>query len=127
MSELDFDPRGFVRIAFSGPLKGPETLEAIRTLVRDPRYRTGMNGIIDLRRVRSVEMFGEEVRAGAELSTRLGDAFAGSRWAIVASSDAAFGIARQYELMLTDPRFEVRAFRDVEEAERFIGARAPRA
>lgn len=127
MSELEFDPRGFVRVVFSGPLKGPEALEAIRVLVRDPRFRTGMNGLVDLRRVGAVEMFVDDVRAGASLSARLGDAFSGSRWAIVAGSDTTFGIARQYELMLADPRFEVRSFRDVEEAERFIGARDPEA
>ena len=125
MTEFEFDQkRGLVRVRFSGVLKGPETLESVRALVRDPRYTTGMNGLVDLRAVESIELFGDEVRAGAELVTRLGDAFAGSRWALVATSDPVFGIARQYELMITNGRFEVRVFRAVEEAEAYLGGGA---
>jgi len=120
--ELEFEStRTWVRVRFSGVLKGPGALDAVRALVRDPRYTTGMNGLIDLRDVASLEVFGDDVRSGAELVIRLGDAFAGSRWAVLATSDPVFGIARQFELMVADPRFEVRAFRDVASAERWVG------
>jgi len=119
--EIDFDAeRGWVRVRFTGALKGGGAVEAVRALVRDPRFTTGMNGMIDLRGVESLEIFGDEVRNGAELVLRLGDAFTGSRWAPVATAAPVFGIARQFELMVADPRFEVRAFRTVEEAERFL-------
>lgn len=125
MHKIEFDQGGLVRIRFSGPLKGPEALETLRALVRDPRYATGTSGLVDLRGVSSVEIFGDEVRASAQLMARLGDAFVGSRWAVVGASDPTFGIARQFELMLSDPRFEVRAFRGVEEAERWLTSAPP--
>jgi hypothetical protein len=119
--DLEFDSaRGFVRVRFSGALKGPGVREAVRALVRDPRYTTGMNGLIDLRDVESLELFGDDVRAGADLVIRLGDAFAGSRWAVLATSDPVFGVARQFEQLVTDPRFTVRTFRDVAAAERYL-------
>jgi len=119
--ELDFGPAlGFVRVRFSGALQGPDSLDAVRELVRDPRYKTGMNGLIDLREVESIELRGDDVRSGADLVVHLGDAFAGTRWALLANSDAVFGIARQFELMVSDPRFEMRAFRDLEAAERYL-------
>jgi hypothetical protein len=119
--EFEFHPeQGLVRIRFSGALKGPETRDTVRALVRDPRYTTGMNGLVDLHSVEAVELFGEDVRGGARMVSRIGAAFAGSRWAFVASSDPAFGVSRQFELMLADPRFEVRAFRTIEEAERWL-------
>lgn len=126
MHELIFDDEpSLVRVRFWGPLKGAETLQTVRELVRDRRYRTGMNGLIDLRAVEGVELFGDDVRAGAELTTRLGDAFAGARWAVVASSDPTYGIARQFELMASDPRFEIRSFRDLESAERWLSEEPP--
>jgi len=119
MVELEFESNR-VRVRFSGVLKGPGALDAVRALVRDPRYTTGMSGLIDLRDVESLDLFGDDVRAGAELVIRLGDAFAGSRWSVLATSDPVFGIARQFELMVADSRFEVRAFRDFAAAERWL-------
>jgi len=122
LTEFDFDPeKNLVRVRFSGPLKGTQALESVRELVHDSRYVSGMNGLIDLRSVDSIEMFGDEVRAGTDLVARMGEAFAGSRWALVGTSDPAYGIARQFELMTADSRFEVRAFRRLEDAERFVG------
>jgi hypothetical protein len=119
--EIELDERhGWMCVRFSGALKGAGAIDAVRALVRDPRYRTGMSGLIDLRGVESLELFGDDVRAGADLVMRLGDAFAGSRWAAVATSPPVFGIARQFELMVADARFEVRAFRTLEEAEAFL-------
>jgi len=114
-----------VRVRFSGVLKGPGAIDTVRSLVRHPSYTTGMNGMIDLRDVQSLELFGDDVRSGAELVIRLGDAFTGSRWAVLATTDPVFGIARQFELMVADARFEVRAFRDVAAAERWLEESRP--
>jgi len=123
--EFDFDPASsFVRVRFSGVLQSPESLDSVRVLIGDPRYKAGMNGLIDLREVESIELRGANVRSGADLVVRLGDAFTGSRWALLATSDAVFGIARQFELMVSDPRFEMRAFRDLAAAEHYLH-RAP--
>jgi len=120
--EFHFDPdENLVRVTFSGALKASQAFESVRELIRDPLYTSGMNGLIDLRGVDSIEMFGDQVRAGTDLVARLGDAFAGARWALVGTTDPAYGIARQFELMTTDSRFEVRSFRNIEDAERYLG------
>ena len=122
MVEIRFEPeRRLVSIRCRGPLKGSETIQAMRELVRDPRFRTGTSVVVDLRAVVAIELFGEEVRAASEQLSRLGDAFVGSRIAIVAASDASFGISRQFELLQADARWEVRAFRALEEARRWLG------
>jgi len=124
LAEFEFDPeKNLVRVRFSGSLKGPHAFESVRELAHDSRYVAGMNGLIDLRAVDSIEMFGDEVRAGTDLVARMGETFEGSRWALVGTSDSAYGIARQFELMTDDSRFEVRSFRLLEDAERFLGVR----
>jgi hypothetical protein len=93
----------------------------MRELVRNPRFRSGTHVIVDLRAVEAIEVFGEEVRAVSEQMSRLGDAFVGSRVAIIAASDAGFGVSRQFELLQADARWQVRAFRALEEARAWLG------
>ncbi len=92
-----------------------------RALAGDPRFQPSFAQLSDLREVTDITVTAPGVREAAEASP-FG---AGSRRALVASSDFIFGMARMYELFRENATGEVMVFRDVHEALRWLGPRAP--
>lgn len=121
MARFRFDhERRLLWVVFEGPFKGSDVLRTIRELVRHPDFNTGARVLVDLRAIGDVELFGDDVRAAADLVARFADAFRGARVAIVAPLDAAFGVARQFELMNAEAPFDVRSFRALAAAEAWL-------
>ena len=65
-------------------------------------------------------MSSEAVRQLSQMVQESDAAFAGARWAIIASTDVVFGMARMYELLRGDASYEIRVFRSAEEAQRWV-------
>jgi hypothetical protein len=88
---------------------------AIEEAVASRDYRPGMGLVHDLRRSTRIPPTGE-VEARAYHAAGQMRAHAIRRWALVVTSDAAFGIVRLAE-MLAEKAVDIRAFRDPEDAE----------
>jgi hypothetical protein len=87
-------------------------LGAVRS---DPAYRAGMSTLIDCRNVTTL-LSSEELRIIAADIQHLTTSRARGRCAILAPSEAGFGLLRMYEAYSEGAPVEVRAFRERDEA-----------
>lgn len=86
----------------------------------DPGTRFVGRELIDGRAVTKISITSESVKRLVEANKLAGQRARNLRTAIVAADDAAFGLARMYE-MLSEPDFPfVRAFRNLEDARAFL-------
>ena len=107
---FEFRPDGILRVTVAAGRPG-ETLAAA---MRDPRFRPGMPILID-RREMPLPTPGYASLIAAWWRTH-GDTIGRSPVALVARSDAAFGMARITEALLTNTRRTVRVFHTEEDA-----------
>ena len=84
--------------------------------------RAGLHGLIDARAIGDFDMSTHGVRRVVELAAESRAAIEGTCWAIVAVSDAVFGMARMYEMSCAEQPFEIRVFREVEAARAWLDA-----
>jgi len=77
--------------------------------------------LVDLRGVERIDMTGAETRDAASRIPKAGSLRADYRVAIVAVSDAVFGMSRMYEMLRAGTMGEVRSFRDLDEAREWLG------
>lgn len=84
-------------------------------LVVDPRFRPGMPGIIDCRRVKSLFSILELRRTAADARARP-QMQVPARAAVLASSNIVYGLLRMYEVFNEGNPSEIRVFRQPEEA-----------
>jgi hypothetical protein len=93
--------------------------EAVDEFLAHPDYRPGMGVVHDWRRLSGVLLASEIVVRSAYLTRHLSEAVA-TRWALVASADAAFGMGRMAEAFVNLSAIQVRVFRDLAEAEAWV-------
>lgn len=84
-------------------------------LVVDPRFRPGMPGIIDCRRVTSLFSILDLRRTAADARARPQMQVPG-RAAVLASSNLIYGLLRMYEVFNEGNPSEIRVFREPEKA-----------
>jgi hypothetical protein len=96
-----------------------ELTEAARVVARDPAFYPGLDQLCDLSQITSVAATSEEIRWLAENSP-FG---AGSRRAVVAPGNLVYGLSRMYVAYSQGRESEIRIFRDLDAAERWLGAR----
>jgi hypothetical protein len=128
MIRFSVDPRTRTRTArYSGVITEEELLTTYATLVADPGYDPTFDDLVDLREVERLELSAAAIRQLATMFVPL-DAVSGhTRTAIVAASDAVFGMSRMYEMLRGDevPE-EIRVFRSYEEATAWLADRPAR-
>ena len=114
--------------AMSGDITGEQIVETFRPAIEARAPETGMNGLVDMRDVRTLD-----VSSGAvwELTRMLRAAEPPGirrRVAIVASSDFVFGMARMFESLASSggAATEYQVFRDIAEARGWLGLEAER-
>lgn len=105
----------------SGTVTNQAILSLARGLVDSPTYRTGMNGLVDLRPIEDLVVDADAIGDVVELATRMEHRFEGSRWAVIADRDALFGLTRWYELRREAQAYDVKGFRDAPEAYAWLG------
>ena len=116
------EERGVFVIEIAGKIVSGAMEAFLHELLADPAFRSGMNGLFDMRRFTSSELGPEEVRRCAEIASENEARFAGSRWAIVAPEHSvAFGMARMYELVRDAKSYEMHTFSDIEAARAWVG------
>ena len=89
----------------------------------------GFSELIDMTGVTTIALpSGDRVRDLAELAASMDDSAEGSRFAIVAPADLAFGLGRMfqsYRSVMNNSRKQVGVFRTMEEALAFLGVEGP--
>jgi len=99
-----------------GVLSTRELADVMTRLLLDPRFDPAYRSLGDLREVTSITV--DNLAAAQAAATPL---FAeGARRAIVATSDAAFGMARMFASFSERTGHEVRVFRDIQLAEAWL-------
>ena len=106
-----------VRSRLWGVVSDPDLREHARLLRADPAFDPSHNHLVDLREVTELRVARDTIEAVARVSV-----FArGVRRAVVASSDFHYGMARMFEIFSDGTGRTVTVFRDVREAEDWLG------
>jgi hypothetical protein len=100
-----------------GVVADPDLLLHARTLSRDARFAPHYHQLTDARDVSRLDV----TAAGVETLANVVPFGAGARRAIVAGSDAAFGMARMFEMLRGTKEDEIFVFRDMDAALRWLG------
>jgi hypothetical protein len=108
---------GVVFVTFHGRVTDQDMLEGQRQLAGDPAFRPTMRQCVDARGVTDLSITAAGVRELAK-----GSIFApGSRRAIIAGSETTYGYGRMFQILRDASGDEVRVFRTVEAAHRWLG------
>ena len=107
-----------LRVRFWGSLSNQDLLDADTQLRSEVDFRPDFDEIINARGADWSALTAEGIRS---LTARPVIFAAGSRRAIVADTDFGFGMARMFELQRGEKAGEIRVFRDLVEAERWLG------
>jgi hypothetical protein len=112
------DPaRRVVFSVFEGTVTDEELPAYAAALRADPDFEPSFSQLADTRGVVRLDVSG----AAVGLLVGVNPYGAGSRTAVVVSSDLAFGMARMYQIRRSSAPDEVEVFRDVNEARRWLG------
>jgi hypothetical protein len=112
--------RGF-RLVGTGVLTGPDIINIKTGLEADPDFDPGFtHWLVDLTAVTELQMSSPEVRAIVEVDRRLARLMPDAVVAVVAPADAAFGLARMWEILAEGIGWPTGVFRTVAEAEAWI-------
>ncbi len=108
---------GLIFTTPQGMFTGQDMLTHIKRLTEDPDFDPSYNQLVDLRAVIEFAMSAAELQVitGYRLFNEK------SRRAIVADKDITFGMARMYEVFREDAPEEIKLFRDMAEARRWLG------
>jgi hypothetical protein len=108
-------------------IEGPTSYEDVKTyldgLMEDPRFRPGMPGLIDCRKVKSLFSISDLRKTAADAKLRPQMQVPG-RAAVLASSNLIYGLLRMYEVFNEGNPAEIRVFRAPEEAVRWLRGEA---
>jgi hypothetical protein len=115
---------GRVTLRFLGTVTDAELMATFHQLYHDPRHRMGMAELTDCRQVERIEITGEGLQRLAEATAGLLDGRDIS-WKVAvvvpAESDVMFGLSRMYELLREGSPERVSVFRDIGEADHWLG------
>jgi hypothetical protein len=109
--------RGIVFSTFEGALTNVDILGQRERIESDPEYDPAFAHLIDFRGVSEVDLDAAIVRTVAVPTVHV----SGAKRAIVATREAVYGMARMFEQLRNVEHEDVRVFRDVEEARRWLG------
>ena len=118
--DLDSEQR-MGRFEATGVLSQEEVLQAARDLVDHPDFGDGYSVLVDLTSVEEVPISGADIRARVDLDRSLFDRIDKTRFAIVAQREYVFGLARMYQAMMEDSSFDIRTFREIDQARSWLG------
>jgi len=107
---------GTVFTSLEGVVTDDDLLGHRQQLESDPDFDPAFAQLIDCRGVTEVALDSRTIRSIATPSVYA----PGAKRAIVATRDAVYGLARMYERIRGGESDEVRVFRDIEEARRWL-------
>jgi hypothetical protein len=108
---------------FSGTINDKDLLDAYARSLQAPDFDPTLNGLVDARAVRRVDVTPAGLRHLADLIQTVDRLQLPTKVAIVAESDVAFGMARMYQSIRADggAPSEHRVFREMSEAREWLG------
>jgi len=112
---------GILRTRCAGHITLEDTLEHFRQVHQDPAVPTRFKALLDLTELESVPATAQLRGALAGMDRILKDVV-WDRWAIVAPTDATFGMSRMFQVFLDDLGVRCRVFRALDEAERWLAS-----
>ena len=116
------DPElNLIRTRCIGDIKLPEVLEHFRTLQRDPDCPAWLDVFLDLREITSLP-FTFEINSVAQEIGKTKSKVQFKICAVVAASDAMFGMMRMFSVVAERYFSSVRVFRSAHEAEEWLAA-----
>ena len=118
--EID-EARGLVVTTIEGPLSVDELRLHGKAIADDPRRDRPLDEIVDLTRAEGGTVPTRAIRDLAQFLRDQDRNTPGTKLAFVAPSDAAFGLARMFEVYRDHPSFEIRVFRDLAGALGWLG------
>jgi hypothetical protein len=111
---------GIVYRTISGEVTTDELLRSYAAVLRHPDFRPGMKALTDMRGIKP-KAFRSDVLRVAEFISKHEDEIGDLRIAVVVSADASYGIVRELEAELERTPVEIGLFRDMAEAEEWLG------
>ena len=120
--EIDTDAN-CVFMNYSGIATDDELVECVVKLRADPRLKSGMPALVDMRDVTSMKITTAGIRRMLAITRPSNEARGDARTAVVAVEDLSFGVARVAALIAESqgatPKIEV--FRDMASARKWLG------
>ena len=115
-SEIDVDRR-LVRTRLVGAVTVAEVEEHNRALALDPKFKPQFEQLVDLSGMTAIlyDLAAVRKSAGEHVFSP------GVRRALVATSDAAFGMSRMFAMQSESEGQRIEVFRDMKEAEAWLG------
>ncbi len=108
---------GLIFTTPQGVFTGQDMLTHVQRLSEDPDFDPSYNQLVDLRAITDFAISAAELR----MITVYRLYNEKSRRAIVADEDITFGMARMYEVFREDAPEEIKLFRDMADARRWLG------
>ncbi len=122
--DLDFDTdRQLALFTVKGSFPQDEMFQMIRDLIDHPKFREGYDALVDLTAVEDIALVGADIRSKVAIDKALLPKVGSARWAIVATQDAVFGLARMFQIMMDETSVEVGTFRNRGDAEAWLDER----
>lgn len=111
---------GIVYRTMSGEVTTDELLESYAATLKHPDFRPGMKALTDMRELKP-KAFRSDVLRVAEFVLKHRDQIGDLRIAVVVSADASYGLMRELEAELERSPVQIGLFRDMAEAEEWLG------
>ena len=122
MIRFSVDPLKCLRIStFSGTVDDQELIDTFQNLFATPGYDTRLHDLADLRDVEVLKVSPAGVQRLARLRAPGDPLKIPTKLAIVAPTPYLFGMARMYELLRTDALGKIHVFRELAQAEAWLG------
>jgi hypothetical protein len=91
----------------------------VEEIIKDDRYRTGMGFVLDRRKVSAVSS-ADDVKGALRYITSHMQHFKGSRWAVLQSNLASFGMVRMGQILSENLPITVKIFENLDEAKNWL-------
>jgi hypothetical protein len=118
--EID-ESKGLIRTQCAGQITLAEVLEHFRALVSDPRCPRRLDVFLDLCQVTSIPR-SVDLRDVADEIRQIRDMVHFGACAVLACSDAIFGMARMFEVFAEESFEQTRVFRVREQADAWLAS-----
>jgi hypothetical protein len=102
-----------------GSVTTEEIIAAVDSVMQDPDFHSGLNGLSDHRQVDQI-LTPEQMHRLLNHLTTFRDRLANRRWAVVTGSQAAYGMIRMTSAHATRIPLDIRPFKTLEEAREWL-------
>lgn len=116
------DESNFLYSRFYGVLTDEDLRSHAQAVVDDPRIKSGVKEIVDLRGVDSVEASTDSIGVVINIDKENREKLAGQQLAIVAPRELLYGLSKIFEVLyeLSQGPANVKVFRDIGEARKWL-------